>query len=85
MIDRRAFLTASLASLTLLRAAEGQQAARLTRIAILGATRAEDLPQMEGLRQGLRERGYVEGQTIAISVDVAVSPSRPRYCRGRMS
>ena len=65
-MDRRAFLTTSLASLTLLRAAEAQQVARLTRIAILGATRAEDLPQMEGLRQGLRERGYVDGQTIAI-------------------
>jgi ABC-type uncharacterized transport system substrate-binding protein len=65
-MDRRAFLATSLASLTLPCAAQAQQATRLTRIAILGATRAEDLPQLEGLRQGLRERGYVEGQTIAI-------------------
>ena len=39
---------------------------RSREIGVLGATRAEDLSQSEGLRHGLRERGYVEGQNIAI-------------------
>jgi hypothetical protein len=38
----------------------------MARIAILGAAGPEDLPQREGFRHGLRERGYVEGQNIAI-------------------
>jgi putative tryptophan/tyrosine transport system substrate-binding protein len=46
--------------------AEAQSAGKVYRIAVLGATRPEDLPQWEGFRQGLRERGYVEGQNIAI-------------------
>jgi putative ABC transport system substrate-binding protein len=66
-MDRRAFLstvTGSLLAAPL--AAEAQSAGKMARIAVLGATRPEDLPQWEGLRQGLRERGYVEGQNIAI-------------------
>jgi putative ABC transport system substrate-binding protein len=47
-------------------AAGAQSAGKVYRIAVLGATRPEDLPQWEGFRQGLRERGYVEGQNIAI-------------------
>jgi putative ABC transport system substrate-binding protein len=46
--------------------AEAQSVGKVYRIAVLGATRPEDLPQWEGFRQGLRERGYVEGQNIAI-------------------
>jgi putative ABC transport system substrate-binding protein len=46
--------------------AEAQQAGKMARIAILGATTPADLPQWEGFRDGLRERGYVEGQNIAI-------------------
>jgi putative ABC transport system substrate-binding protein len=66
-MDRRAFigtLTGGLLAAPL--AAEAQQAGKMARIAVLGATRPEDLPQWEGFRQGLRERGYVEGQNIAI-------------------
>jgi ABC-type uncharacterized transport system substrate-binding protein len=47
-------------------AAEAQQARKAPQIGVLGATRAEDLPQSEGLRHGLRERGYVEGQNVVI-------------------
>jgi ABC-type uncharacterized transport system substrate-binding protein len=46
--------------------AGAQQARKAPQIGVLGATRAEDLPQSEGLRHGLRERGYVEGQNIVI-------------------
>jgi putative ABC transport system substrate-binding protein len=66
-MDRRAFigtLTGGLLAAPL--AAEAQQAGKMARIAVLGATRPEDLPQWEGFRQGLRERGYVDGQNIAI-------------------
>jgi hypothetical protein len=51
-VHRRAFiggLTGSLLATPL--AAEAQQAGKVTQIAILGSTRAEDLPQSEGLRQ----------------------------------
>jgi putative ABC transport system substrate-binding protein len=64
-MDRRRFLMTSLAGLAAPLAAEAQQASKI-QIAILGATRAEDLPQSDGLRQGLREHGYIDGQNIAI-------------------
>ena len=47
-------------------AIEAQPGRKVTQIGVLGATRAEDLPQSEGLRHGLRERGYVEGQNIVL-------------------
>jgi putative ABC transport system substrate-binding protein len=47
-------------------AIEAQQGRKVTQIGVLGATRAEDLPQSEGLRHGLRERGYVERQNIVL-------------------
>jgi putative ABC transport system substrate-binding protein len=67
MMNRRRFLrTAGVGLLAAPLAAEAQHAGKIARIAVLGATRAEDLPQSEGLRQGLRDHGYVEGQNIAI-------------------
>jgi putative ABC transport system substrate-binding protein len=66
-LNRRKFITgATLGFLATPPAAQAQPAGKVTRIAVLGATRPEDLPQWEGLRQGLRERGYVEGQNISI-------------------
>jgi putative ABC transport system substrate-binding protein len=66
-LNRRRFITgATLGFLAPPLAAQAQPAGKMARIAVLGATRPEDLPQWEGLRQGLRERGYVEGQNIAI-------------------
>jgi putative ABC transport system substrate-binding protein len=67
MMNRRRFLrTAGVGLLAAPLAAEAQHAGKVARMAVLGSTRAEDLPQSEGLRQGLREHGYVEGQNIAI-------------------
>ena len=66
-MDRRAFISGMAGSLLAApHAAEAQPTGKVAQIAILGSTRAEDLPQSEGLRQGLREHGYVEGQNIAI-------------------
>jgi putative ABC transport system substrate-binding protein len=45
-------------------AAEGQQA-KAPRVGLLGLGSAESSPLFEALRQGLRERGWVEGQNIA--------------------
>jgi hypothetical protein len=65
--DRRRFLLRSVAGLLM---APGAARAQLTadgfRIAVLGATRAEDLPALDGFRRGLRERGYIEGENLAI-------------------
>ena len=44
-------------------AAEGQQA-KAPRVGLLGLGSAESSPLFEALRQGLRERGWVEGQNI---------------------
>ncbi len=44
-------------------AAEGQQA-KAPRVGLLGPGSAESSPLFEALRQGLRERGWVEGQNI---------------------
>ena len=64
-MDRRWFLVTSLAGvLTAPRSPRAQQ--DVTPIAVLGATRAEDLPALEGFRRGLRERGYIEGQNLLI-------------------
>lgn len=67
MLSRRRFLhTASVSLLAAPRATQAEPGGKVPQIAILGSTRAEDLPQAEGLRQGLRERGYIEGQNIAL-------------------
>jgi putative ABC transport system substrate-binding protein len=67
VITRRAFIGALAGGLLATPlAAEGQRAGKAPQIGVLGATRPEDLPQLEGLRHGLRERGYVEGQDIVI-------------------
>jgi len=48
-------------------AAEAQAPAKVPRIGFLTARSPTDLPHhLEAFRQGLRELGYVEGQTIAI-------------------
>ena len=47
-------------------AAGAQPLARVVRIGFLGNASAFASPLVEAFRQGLRERGWVEGQTIAI-------------------
>ena len=68
MIDRRAFIT-SLAVGALLpsRSADAQKARGMHRIGWLSpASAADGLPNLEALRAGLRELGYVQGQNITI-------------------
>ncbi len=68
MISRRAFLgtvTGGLLAAPL--AAEAQQPARVARIGYLEfGSAAPGMPQVEALRQGLRDLGWIEGQNIAI-------------------
>lgn len=76
-ISRRAFLVAAPGGLAALLplGAHGQPAGRVWRIGYLdqGAA-AHNGPYLDGLRQGLRERGWVEGQNIAIE---------PRFAEGK--
>jgi ABC-type uncharacterized transport system substrate-binding protein len=62
MMDRRAFL-GSLGLLAAPLAAEAQQAARVYRIGVLRAGQPPET-YVESLKQGLRERGYVDGQNV---------------------
>ncbi len=68
MINRRAFIT-SLAVCALLasRSADAQRARKVHRIGWLSpASAADGLPNLEALRAGLREFGYIEGQNLTI-------------------
>ncbi len=57
-------------------AADAQPAANVPRIGILGLNSAENSqPTINAFRQGLRERGWVDGQNIVIEV---------RYADGRV-
>jgi putative ABC transport system substrate-binding protein len=67
MIDRRRFLLISLASAFAARlAVEAQQTRKVPRVGVLGGQSPEISPPILALREGLRDLGYVEGQTIAI-------------------
>jgi len=66
MITRRTFLCGiTLGTMSAPLAAEAQQSAKTPRIGVLSGV-PEGSPRNEALRQGLREFGYVEGQSIAI-------------------
>jgi putative ABC transport system substrate-binding protein len=52
--------------------ADAQQAGKISRLGILANVAA---PQIDALRQGLRDAGYVEGQNIIIET---------RYAEGRL-
>ena len=55
---------------------EAQQPGRIPRIGFLsGASPSTNVPRREVFRQGLRERGYVEGKTIVIEY---------RYAEGKL-
>jgi putative ABC transport system substrate-binding protein len=68
MIDRRAFITSLTAGALLAsRSADAQKAGSIRRIGWLSpASAADGLPNLEALRAGLRELGYVEGRNITI-------------------
>jgi putative ABC transport system substrate-binding protein len=66
VIDRRAFLAGSLAVFAAPLTGEAQQA-KVYRIGFLGAgSAATAQPNLEALRQGLAELGWVEGENVVI-------------------
>jgi putative tryptophan/tyrosine transport system substrate-binding protein len=67
VIDRRRFLLTSLAgSLAASFTVEVAEAANVPRIAVLAGASPAPAHPVEGLLQGLRDLGYVDGQNIAI-------------------
>ncbi len=68
MIDRRAFITSlTVGALLASPSADAQQAGSMRRIGWLSpASAADGLPNLDALRAGLRELGYVEGRSITI-------------------
>jgi putative ABC transport system substrate-binding protein len=61
------FLLFILGMLALPLAAEAQQPAKTPRIGVLSARSASDFwPALEAFRQGLRERGWIEGQNVVL-------------------
>jgi putative ABC transport system substrate-binding protein len=74
MISRRDLLTSCTAVLATPLAAGAQRAAKIARIGYLvtGSLESPETPAaLEASPQGLRERGYVEGQNIVIEYRVA--------------
>ena len=66
-MDRRRFLLTSLAgALVQPLAAEAQQAGKVSRVGVLLFSNPQADPQLPSFRQGLRDLGYVEGQTIVL-------------------
>src|SRR5215467_14818504 len=61
-------LLANAVALLLLAAplAEAQQTRRIPRVGVLGGQSPEGSPPILALRQGLRELGYIEDQTVAL-------------------
>jgi ABC-type uncharacterized transport system substrate-binding protein len=74
MVSRRGFLYGSTAALIVPRSADTQQTRKVYRIGFL---RNGPPPEtfVDGLRQGLREVGYIEGQNISIEFGLARSAS----------
>jgi putative ABC transport system substrate-binding protein len=67
MLNRRAFVCGSVLLVAMPLAAEAQAPSKLPRVGIVGATSpAVGRPSMDAFRQGLRELGYIEGQSIVI-------------------
>jgi len=66
VIDRRVFITSIAGGLLAAPlGAEGQQAGKVYRIGFLRAGQPPET-YVEGLHQGLRERGYVDGQNVVV-------------------
>ena len=63
MIDRRTFIGTLAGGLASPFAASAQQPTKVPRIGVIGG---QDSPTWDGLRQGLRELGYVDGRSVAM-------------------
>jgi hypothetical protein len=61
-MERRAFVTGSLGLLGVSLCAAAQQAGRVARVGVLLNSSGPE--NLRDLREGLRELGYIEGQTI---------------------
>jgi len=68
VIDRRAFITSlTVGALLASRSADAQKSKGMRRIGWLSpASAADGLPNLEALRAGLRDLGYMEGQNITV-------------------
>ena len=67
MTDRRTFIgTAAAGVFSAPLAARAQPARNVPRIGVIRGSRAGVQPAIEAFREGLREHGWVEGQTIVI-------------------
>jgi putative ABC transport system substrate-binding protein len=72
LVDRRAFLgTVAGSFLAAPLAAEAQQAPRRYRIGVVSPISANPNPTVDALRQGLRDLGYVEGQSVILETRFA--------------
>ncbi len=66
-MERRAFVAATIGLLAAPLAGEAQQAGKIYGIGVMETTSlALNAANLDGLRQGLRELGYVEGQNFVI-------------------
>jgi ABC-type uncharacterized transport system substrate-binding protein len=67
-VERRAFVAGSLGLLAVPLAAGAQRSGQVPRIGYIGngSPTTPASPQLEAFRQGLRELGYIEGQTVTI-------------------
>ena len=65
-MNRRAFVASLGAALAAPLAVEAQQTKQIPRVGVLGGQSVEGSPPILALRQGLRELGYIEGQTVAL-------------------
>ena len=72
MMDRRAFVAGTLSLFAAPLAAEAQQAGKPARVGILMlTTRATGTAAVDHFRSGLRELGYVEGQSVLLEYRAA--------------
>jgi putative ABC transport system substrate-binding protein len=65
-VKRRVLITGLGAMLAAPLAVEAQQTKQIPRVGVLGGQSVGGSPPILALRQGLRELGYIEGQTIAL-------------------
>jgi putative tryptophan/tyrosine transport system substrate-binding protein len=66
-MNRRRFLLTSLAgAIAAPLAAEAQQPGKVARVGVLSQLSPEDTPQISALREGLRDRNYVEGENLTV-------------------
>jgi len=82
MTDRRTFVALAGVLLVSPLAAEAQQTGKVPRIGYLGHNSAEsNQPLHAAFREGLRERGWVDGQNIVIEARFADGNLSERRCK----